>query len=94
MFRMRNQSNPRQSRGKSKSLFHKRKLLKKKSMSLNNNLMSIWRNKARRSNLRWKKILPMSNLMSKSRKLSQKNKLLKESKEVHTKLRKSGKKIP
>ena len=36
----------------------------------------------------------MSNLKNQSKKLSQKNKLLKESKEVHTKLRKSGKKIP
>ena len=93
MFRIRNQSNPRQSR-KNKSCIASPQSSKKKSMNLNNNLMSIWRNKARKSNLRWRKILPMSNLKNQSKKLSQKNKLLKESKEVHTKLRKSGKKIP
>ena len=72
---MRNQSNPRQSRKNAQPRVP-RKLLKKKSMNLNNNLTSIWRNKARRSNLRWRIMLLMKNLRSQSRKLSQKNKLL------------------
>ena len=56
----------------------------KMTMTLRNNLMSIWKSRERMSNLRWRSKSLMSSLESKSRNPNQ-NKLLKIENEAHIK---------